>query len=66
MTGTILTCIRPYSGDVVLSAMVRDGMAPGAYRRERIYQGYTIIEAHGLFRAELEHEGGTFDGEGGH
>jgi hypothetical protein len=66
MTGTILTCIRPYSGDVALSAMVHDGMAPGAYRRERVYQGYTIPEAHELFRAELEADGGRFDGEGGH
>ena len=63
--GNIFTTMREHSGALVLSAIVQDGEACGAYRRERTYHGYTVAEAKRLFCAELVGNGGQFDDERG-
>jgi hypothetical protein len=52
---------RLHDGTLVLSAIVQDGKACGPYRRERIYQGYTVRDAKREFRRELLGNGGQFD-----
>ncbi len=52
---------RLRNGTLVLSAIVQDGKACGPYRRERIYQGYTVRDAKREFRRELLGNGGQFD-----
>ena len=65
MMGQLFTARRHSDGALVLSAIVQDGKACGAYRRERTYHGYTVAEAKRQFRAEMKSNGAIFDGEGG-
>jgi hypothetical protein len=59
--GQLFTARRDSDGALVLSAIVQDGKACGAYRRERTYQGYTVRDAKREFRRELIANGGIFD-----
>lgn len=52
---------RNHDGALILSAIIQDGKACGAFIRERIYYGHTIKEARQLFRQEMKSNGAIFD-----
>jgi len=48
------TVERRRDGGLIVSAIIQDGRAGGAWRFHREYYGYTVTEARQLFREELK------------